>query len=69
MLVLTRTEGQDVVLTRGGEEIRFRLIEVRRGGQGRVGVVAGTDWKIRRDDTPQRLPGPHTRLLEGPLDI
>lgn len=68
MLVITRTEGQDVVLTRGGEEIRLRLIEVRRGGQARVGVVAGENWKIHRDDTPQRLPGPHAPVLEEPLD-
>lgn len=68
MLVVTRRpcreDGLDVfseiILTRGDEVIRVRLVESSRA-KARIGVEADESWRIRRGDAPPQVQLPPRR--------
>ena len=55
MLVLTRRDGEDIVVTlANGEEVRIRVVEIRKGRVS-LGVDAPDMANIARETVPEKL--------------
>ena len=57
MLVLTRKEGEEIVLTVGDVEITVALIHIQHH-KARLGITAPREVRVRRSELPRDHPRP-----------